>query len=181
MEDCSCARGRRTARCVHCYQSDLVCPQCLTEHHRRHLFTHVAEVWDDMDQFFKRHQVTTIPGAEFTVSLGHAGEQCPCQSDKAYKINLVDLNGIHEMKIRYCGCSGLLWRETKALQLVQAGFFPPTWERPRTAFAIRLIQRYHNHPQSVYELAEGLRRDSNNAFPMDISVSLIVIISPESF
>jgi hypothetical protein len=75
--------------------------------------------------------------------------------------------------IQYCACHAN-WRAEKAQQLLQAGFFPATPNLPQTAFAISLLKHFHNHPQILYEFAEGFRQTTNNTFTSKVPVHTIL-------
>jgi hypothetical protein len=90
-------------------------------------------------------------------------------------INLVDLNGVHTAKLQYCRCS-VTWRETKAQQLLQAGFFPATPQNPGTAFSFQILKHYQNHSPVLYQFTEGLRKDTDSALPSDVPVSVSLML-----
>ena len=175
--DCDCGRGsKRSTRCSDCCQYPPRCTSCFIENHTN-LITHPAQVWNYHHNFFESYTITAIPGSPYTISLGHDGLPCPAARDKDFfLVSLVDLNGIHKVKICYCACSkdgvGGIWRATKARQLLRAGFFPASWSDPEIAFSTRVLKHFHYYPQTAYQFMDGLRRATNAAFPAEVPVSL---------
>jgi hypothetical protein len=167
-ELCSCGTGSRCiARCVNCIQYAPTCPECFIAHHHLNPL-HWVEIWDAESGFFRRYDICSIPGVSYSIPLGHNGARCKWASE-TFHVNLVDLGGIHATRVQYCAC-GSDWQNEKAQQLLRAGFFPATPDLPQTAFSFQLLKHFHNHPQIVYEFAEGLRRTTNNAFTSKVPV-----------
>ena len=171
--DCSCSTGtKRTTRCLDCFYYDLSCPDCFISSHR-HLPTHWAEVWDFEQGFFIRHDIAMLRNDVASMNLGHSG--CPCPSSHATNIlfHIVDTNGIHQMKVRFCACKGLVDRPG---QLMRAELFPATMKQPTTVFTFRLLRQFHllhlEGKISAYDFIGALRRMSDNAFPQRIPVCL---------
>jgi hypothetical protein len=175
--DCECGRGsKRSMQCTVCCQYAPRCSSCFIESHV-YLITHPAEVWNYQSQFFESYTITAIPGSPYVIPLGHDGGPCPAAKDKDFfLVSLVDLNGIHRVKISYCACAkggvGGSWRATKARQLLRAGFFPSSWSDPEIAFSTRVLKHFHYYPQIAYQFMDGLRRATNGAFPVEASVSV---------
>jgi hypothetical protein len=106
----------------------------------------------------------------YTIQIGHDdGSKCKAPSEP-FKITLVEFGGIHGTIIRYCTCQGFRWRDRKAEQLVQAGFIPATWANLKTVFSVMLLKHFHNHLETVYNFTEGLRKDTDAAFPSEVPV-----------
>jgi hypothetical protein len=169
---CRCGRGSACiARCVDCIQYAPSCPECfIASHHVNPL--HWAEIWDTEAGFFRRYDICSIPGTSYSIPLGHNGSRCKWASE-TFLVNLVDLGGIHATRVQYCVCRSD-WRNEKAQQLLRAGFFPATPDLPQTAFSFQLLKHFHNHPQILYEFAEGLWRTTNNAFTSKVPVHALL-------
>jgi hypothetical protein len=171
-QDCPCGRGKRDTRCSDCCQYEPRCKQCYIDLHRC-LITHWAEVYDFVAGYFKRYSLCRIPDAPYTIPLGHDGETCCSASpNPSFRLNVVALNGIHEVDIRYCACvnGAVDWKQQKAAQLLRAGFLPGSPSNPKNVFAVGLIKHFHYYPQVLYEFIDGIRRATNNAFPADAPV-----------
>jgi hypothetical protein len=174
--DCDCGSGgKRSTRCSECCQYTPRCSTCFIQSHRN-LITHRAEVWSYERHFFEIYSLTTIPGAPYTIPLGHDGHACPAAREKdVFLISLVDLNGIHKLNVSFCACAkdgvGGSWRVTKARQLLRVGFFPASWTNPEVAFSLRVLKHFHYYLQTAYQFMDGLQRATNAAFPAEVSVS----------
>ncbi|KAF8810573.1 hypothetical protein BYT27DRAFT_7091579, partial [Phlegmacium glaucopus] len=167
--DCSCSTGaKRTTRCLDCFYYDISCPDCFISAHRN-LPTHWAEVWNYEQGFFVRHDIAMLQDNIASMNLGHSGN--PCHSSHATNIlfHIVDTNGIHQTKVRFCACEGLVDRPG---QLMHAELFPATMKQPTTAFTFRLLRQFHllhlEGKVSAYDFIGALRRLSDNAFPQRI-------------
>jgi hypothetical protein len=58
------------------------------------------------------------------------------------KFTIVDLGGIHYVNIDFCDCrqNGIIPRH---IQLLRAGWFPATFNRPKTAFTFQCLDFFH--------------------------------------
>ncbi|KAG1848923.1 hypothetical protein DFJ58DRAFT_716992 [Suillus subalutaceus] len=54
-------------------------------------------------------------------------------------ITVVDKSGVHSLSICYCHCPGALSRD---MQLFQAGLFPASFTRPKTAFTFAVLDNF---------------------------------------
>ena len=68
-------------------------------------------------------------------------------------------------------------------QLLGAQLFPATTEQPMTAFTFGLLREFHVHSleskSTVYGYMGGLRHLMDNAFTMDVPVSVNLASSPQ--
>jgi hypothetical protein len=120
--------------------------------------------WSDADDEDSDEPLLCVSGPKEPLAVTSLGQAPP-----PFHINLVDLNGVHGTKVQYCRCS-VTWREMKAEQLLEAGFFPATPKNPGTAFSFQLLKHYQNHSPVLYQFAEGLRKDTDSALPSDVPV-----------
>lgn len=104
-----------------------------------------------------------------TVYFGHDGECCP-RSSAATKLTVVDITGVHSLRICWCRCQ---LREDP-LQLLSARLYPASMSCPRTAFTFRLLDDFllsnkiSGCPaQSYYD---RVRRLTDSAFPNKVPV-----------
>jgi hypothetical protein len=51
-------------------------------------------------------------------------------------------NGIHQVKVDFCGCEKGD-REEEYIQLLRAGWYPATDERPQTAATLLILDKFH--------------------------------------
>jgi CxC2 like cysteine cluster associated with KDZ transposases len=159
---CGCGSGAlRLYRCTDsgCTGTRVQCKECLLQAHRMAPF-HWAQEWNG--RFFARRDLFDI-GLEYTV--GHCGSACPKapQDDQGVRFTIVDVNGIHSTRLRFCYCFG---SGARARQLTRARLFPATIEQPVTAFTFDVLKQFHIHSfeskKSVFDYVGALRRMTNN-------------------
>jgi hypothetical protein len=173
--DCSCSTGaKRTTRCLDCLCYKISCLDCFVSAHKN-LPTHWAEVWNFEQGFFVRHDIAMLRDDIASVNLGHSGHPCPSSHATNILFHIVDTNGIHQTKIRFCTCEGFADRPD---QLMHAELFPATMKQPTTAFTFRVLRQFHlQHLEgkvSAYDFIGALRRLTDSAFPQRVPVCLEV-------
>jgi len=114
-----------------------------------------------------------------SVNLGHHG--LPCQSKHARNFNftVVDTNGVHQTKIRFCSCEGF---PNRTEQLMRAKLFPATMTQPSTAFTFQVLKQFHllhlEGKLSAYDFIGALRLISDSAFPQRVAVCIRLLLHP---
>ena len=143
--------------------------------------THWAEVWDENQGFFVRHDISVVAPGGYATQLGHHGGECPCCPSDRFFI-LVDTNGIHNTKIRFCECSSNSLNQVD--QLMSMGLFPATLKQPRMAFTFRVLRQAHlmnlESNAAMYDFVGTLRRLTDNVFAQETSVGLSILLSEEN-
>ena len=166
-------------RCCDCFCYEMSCVDCFIASHRN-LPTHWAEVWDADQGFFIRHDIAALRDDISSVNLGH--HRFPCQSKHSANLNftLVDTNGVHQTKIRFCSCEGF---PDRSEQLMRAKLFPATMTQPTTAFTFRVLKQFHifhlEGKLSAYDFIGALRCISDSAFPQRIAVCITTFLCPK--
>jgi hypothetical protein len=170
---CDCGTGIREVRCANCKAYKLSCRTCYVNTHRNEPF-HWALLWDKKEGFFARcdRSVLNVPGS--TLQLGHHGHSCPRPaSDHDLLFTVVDDNGVHGTRIRFCACDGLI-NVDKADQLLDADLFPSTMTDPKSAFTFDVLNRYQKHhfqsKCSAYDFYGALQRLTDNVFTHQVPV-----------
>ena len=167
---CSCKVGSRSVRCIDCIPMEVSCLNCATQRHIRNPL-HRLEIWNGF-YFSKLSPQDFI----FTLELGHDGKACSSRLEDSQltttTTSIIHTNGIHKIKLGYCSCNGAdpHWK-----QLVKAGLFPGTVDRPETAFTVSFMKFAHllstiGHI-SAMDLVTVIRRVTNGAFLEDTPVS----------
>lgn len=155
---CSDLESTSLYRCLECSYGSLFCGGCIVNLHQA-LPLHRLEVrglsltrsparsfsprpyplqcWNG--GFFDRASLHSIG---FICHLGHGGDACPIDS-KPHDILVVDVNGWHKLRVRFCTCGiSTPWNE-RYRQLLRMGWYPASFNRPRTAFTFDLLETYH--------------------------------------
>ncbi|KAJ6527224.1 hypothetical protein DFH09DRAFT_1328189 [Mycena vulgaris] len=131
----SCLELRPAFRCEDCFGGRLFCRVCIVERHRDEPL-HIVQVWKD--DYFQPCSLRDIdPSLRF--QLGHPpGDDCDFR--EAHKFVVLDNNGIHEVKVHFCGCIGA---PSLRDQLINIGWYPATVKEPETVATLSLLQRFH--------------------------------------
>ncbi len=183
-QDCPCGRfdaaGHRTkvaVKCMDCSLSAPACSLCFIDDHVAR-YTHWANVWNDQIGCYVPQDISRLG---HVINLGHGGKPCPHaipNSDLFFHI--VDLNGVHDTKVRFCGC---LPKLDRASQLLKHRLFPATMSRPKMAFTFQLLEFFNIlHLESKinpFDFIGSIRRMTDNVFTDNVTVSfgLLKIIS----
>lgn len=99
------------------------------------------------------------------IQLGHPiGERCvnpePAAADS---FTLIDVDGIHEVAVDFCGCESV---QPHVVQLLRMRWWPATVTSPKTAATFRLLEWFHilgnQSKVSAYEYYMSLVRRTDN-------------------
>ncbi|KAF7291286.1 hypothetical protein MIND_01272500 [Mycena indigotica] len=173
---CPCACGDQNAvfTCSLCSGRQMLCSACTVKQHSQHPFHRIFQ-WK-----------TDVYGSAFSpISLLDLGlvldactngfQPCPRASSDTMKLTVVAVNGIHELKIRLCGCRS---PATERLyerweQLLQLRLFPATFAFPRTAFDFHALEQFHvqslTSKITVYDYIRSLEKLTDAVFPQDVT------------
>lgn len=173
---CSCGQGIKTTRCCDCAFYEITCTRCYISAHDSNPF-HWAEVWDAEQGFFIRKDISALEPSGYTVHLGHQGKPCPSPlSSNDLLFHIIHCNGIHNTKLRFCGCGKS--PPSRVDQLMLAQLFPASIQRPTMAFTFGVLKQFHLHhlesKESAYDFIGALRRQTDNMFAHNVSVRVFI-------
>ena len=101
------------------------------------------------------------PGSLFSAAM-YAGDRM---------MVVVDVDGIHELSVTFCGCENA---PREDLQILALGYYPATTQRPRTMFTQRVLDDFLLSNKECKTAARNyynkLRRTTNDAFPHMVPV-----------
>lgn len=113
------------------------------------------------------------------IQLGHPfGHRCH-NPDPAFadSFTLLDVDGIHDLAVDFCGCSHI---QTHAVQLLRLRWWPATTINPKTAATFWLLEWFHvlgnQSKVSAYEYFTSLTHRTDN-----IAISLVKVSLCSSF
>jgi hypothetical protein len=173
-DECSCGRGKCLVTCRDCDKYPTSCAECFVDSHHQN-YSHWARVWDPADRIFiKTDYSHVLPEEEgIAIELGHPGMKgSHCASkEQPSPFTVVDSNGVHSTRIRFCVCSS----DDRSIQLANAGLFPATAEKPETAFTFAVLDEFQTHnlqsKVAAYDYILALRRLTDNVATHRVPVS----------
>ena len=90
--------------------------------------------------FFER---TTLADHGLCVQLGHGGDACKHPDIMRSQLTVLDVNGIHQVNVAYCNCEKAIGSFERRIQLLRAGWFPATLDRPKTVITFDALDLFH--------------------------------------
>ncbi|KIJ19291.1 hypothetical protein PAXINDRAFT_68861, partial [Paxillus involutus ATCC 200175] len=142
-----------------CFSVDMYFHQCILSSHQQNPL-HKLKEWTGV--FFKRK---TLKDFGLHIQLGHpVGEKC-CRprSSKNDKFVVIHNDGIHVIRLDFCGCETA---ETLTRQLLCVRWFPASSDKPRTATTFSILEKFHllsfKSKVSVYEFYNLFTQRSDN-------------------
>ncbi|KAJ7051468.1 hypothetical protein C8F01DRAFT_1339499 [Mycena amicta] len=158
-----CGEGEALHRCNDCFNGGrLLCQTCVVREHRW-LPLHRIQRWTGLH--FER---CTLKDLGLRIQLGHWHEcdrACPLPIHSAGDdFVLVDVHGVYEVGLDFCGCSS---SGSMTTQLLRAGYYPATTTNPRTAATFRVLRHYefsfYEAKSGVYEYYYSIARLTDNS------------------
>ncbi|OSC96771.1 hypothetical protein PYCCODRAFT_1472340 [Trametes coccinea BRFM310] len=146
-------------RCIDCQDLALYCRRCVIDAHSRHPIHRIAH-WKDCH--FTR---VTLKSLGLQLQLGHGiGEKClnPIPAP-ANDFTLLDVTGIHELAVNFCGCESA---RSHHIQVLRARWFPATSVNPKTAATFLMLENFQllslQSKVSGWEYYQTLARRADN-------------------
>jgi hypothetical protein len=88
---------------------------------------------------------TSLMTLGLRVQLGHPpGERCAGPEPAASDFVMLHTNGFHQLGVNFCGCENGFDNGTHEIQLLRAGWFPATHERPKTCATFAVLDKFHH-------------------------------------
>ena len=118
----------------------------------------------------------TLADLGFHVQLGHCpGERCAMPIPSPHgKFTVIDVNGIHELLLDFCGCSEGPSRRDHGIQIRQYGWYPATVRAPRSAATMRVLKLFQlvsfESKVSTQDFYNGIARCTDNSGTKKIKV-----------
>jgi len=169
----ACGKEEGQYRCLDCYGENWWCRPCLTKSHSHHPF-HRPQQWKD-GSFEK----VSLCDLGYVLVLGCSSSPSCCSEDGGLfgdrRMDLVHVNGVFEHCVRFCKCPDA---SSEHEQLFVHRLFPSTFDRPKTAFTLDVLDYFGIDAMecktSAQSFFQKLRRVTNNAFPDEVPVSSLL-------
>jgi hypothetical protein len=91
---------------------------------------------------------------------------CPSPQAGPPKFLIIDTSGVHRISIDFCNCcsNGIIHKRT---QILRAGWFPATFDRPHTTFTFDMLDMFHEltlqGKTTLYDFYYTILRKTDNA------------------
>ncbi|KAJ7795048.1 hypothetical protein B0H14DRAFT_2621379 [Mycena olivaceomarginata] len=132
-------------RCKSCLGDGLLCSDCMVATHSHHPLHRIESSWD------------TCRGPAV---------RSPVQLHDSFTV--LHINGIHCVAVDACDCKQRLWAGPPEDQLLRAGWFPATDERPRTCATLEVLDHFltltYQAKTTMYDYYSLLEKLTNNIF-----------------
>jgi hypothetical protein len=56
---------------------------------------------------------------------------------------VIDINGVHQINLQFCTCTDSPQWVDNYRQLLRVGWYPASFQRPKTAFTFNVLDTYH--------------------------------------
>ena len=165
--------GSSMYRCFDCYLPPTLCRECIVHTHRHNPF-HFVQEWETQRRFWLRKPLTALDNLVF--ELGHGGHQCMYSTTPPRPMCIVSEHGIHNVRVRFCCCQNPSNDQAtpESTQLLQHGFWPASWDKPHTAFTIRVLRDFNllstQANVTAYDFYKVMRRKTDNIAPHEVEV-----------
>ncbi|KAM6492465.1 hypothetical protein JOM56_012189, partial [Amanita muscaria] len=155
-----CGKVDRFYKCIDCSDSCLLrCKNCMVDRHRTHPL-HRTEEWNGL--FFLK---VSLQSLGLRIQLSHGGEQCLHPTSAPQGFCIFDVSGVHFVTVDFCNCVSNGYMPTRT-QILRAGWFPATFNCPKTAFTFTCLDFFHElmlqGKTTVYDFYHTVLRRTDN-------------------
>jgi len=180
----SCLDEQGTYRCIDCTTSTFYCAPCIVCQHEntplhhlevcpcfleRHFLT-FNQVWNG--GFFER---TSLKDLGYCFYIGHQHTPCLSSGSTTQTILVIDVNGVHHLNIQFCTCTEDVQWIAKYRQLLRVGWYPASFERPKTAFTFNVLDTFHKialqEKLNLYDFYSSILQKTDNCGREKVVVS----------
>ncbi|KAJ7728436.1 hypothetical protein DFH07DRAFT_969869 [Mycena maculata] len=164
VDVCPGCQGTENAprfRCRDCRGKKLYCPACIVSQHKDNPLHNILR-WNVT--FFVKTMLAVLG---LRIQFGHEDDSI-CTAPEAANKGFVVLhtNAIHEVHVDFCGCEQAPEAGTPEIQLLRAGWFPTTNERPQTCATFETLDDFvlltHQAKTTMYDYYAVLEKKTDN-------------------
>ena len=113
----------------------------------------------------------TLGDLGYELALEHAGHRCPGAGSEARDFVVVHEHGVSRIPIVYCNCRDAPPHTT---QLMRAGLWPATWEKPRSAITLQALKTFDslsvNAHTTAHDFIKHLEHLTDVVVPDEVKV-----------
>ncbi|KAJ7736633.1 hypothetical protein B0H16DRAFT_1466534 [Mycena metata] len=159
---CKRPDARCSFRCKNCFGDEMLCADCMVDRHQENPL-HRIEIWNGA--FF---ETTSLKSLGLRVQLGHPPRhRCPEPHPLHADFVVLHTNGIHEVAVAACDCENRWLAGPPEEQMLRAGWFPATDDKPRTCATLEVLDLFmistHQAKTTIYDFYSMLEKLTNNA------------------
>ena len=97
---------------------------------------------------------------------------------------MIDVNGIHQVDVQFCNCIGMMECVEKYRQLLRVGWYPASFQRPKTAFTFEVLDLYHKlaiqGKLNLHDFYTSLLQKTDNCGQKKLLVSAVSLVARPS-
>ncbi|KAJ7024986.1 hypothetical protein C8F04DRAFT_968337, partial [Mycena alexandri] len=157
-----CGASESPFRCKNCYGDEMLCQACMVDRHVANPLHHI--------QFFNGgfFEASSLKDLGLRVQLGHRPrERCSGRHQLHEDFVVLHTNGIHRVNVDACGCpENRLTAGSHEEQLLRAGWFPATDDKPRTCATFEVLSFFwmttHQAKTTMYDFYCVLEKITDN-------------------
>ncbi|KAJ7463594.1 hypothetical protein FB451DRAFT_1042950, partial [Mycena latifolia] len=162
-EVCRACKDKSTANfcCEECFGDDMLCASCIVDRHAENPL-HWIEEWDGI--CFAR---TSLAKLGLRIQLGHRMcERCSGTHVAHTEFVVLHINGIHVCNVDICDCEDAEQAGPPEIQMLRAGWFPATDDKPRTCATFAMLDHFQmatlQSKTTMYDYYAALEKLTNN-------------------
>ncbi|KAI0656991.1 hypothetical protein C8Q70DRAFT_1046552 [Cubamyces menziesii] len=159
-------------RCLDCLGRAHFCGACVSKYHRLNPFHRLLRWNPGLGYWEKR----AMADHGHVLCYGHGKQMCPERTSPPRELVIVHAGGVTQIKLAFCECKRAALRQLaakydreEALQLIDMGLYPGSWQQPRTAFTQDVLRSANlltlQGGISTQDFYTYLKRTTNNVAP----------------
>ena len=118
-----------------------------------------------------------LPQIGYEFRLGHDSKRCGNAPQNTKTVVVIHEHGIMDLPIVFCACRDA---GSEVEQLMRAGLWPATWDRPQTATTWTALEAFHslnlNGQMNVHDYLAHLKRHTDNVCAEDVKVRISILL-----
>jgi hypothetical protein len=134
----------------------------------------------DNEDFWENTSLYNIDECQ-AIQLGHDGYPCPIPAENTSTLIVVDVTGVHRIRVRYCDCGQI----ERYIQLLRAKMYPSSEKRPSSAWTFNLLDTYLKislqGKVSLYDFYNAILHRSHNAATSDQLVRQVLTLRSSGY
>lgn len=93
---------------------------------------------------------------------------------------VIDVNGVHYVTVQFCSCTGAAGWVESYRQLLRVGWYPASFQKPKTAFTFDVLDTYHKlalqGKLNLHDFYSAILQKTDNCGQKKVLVSAVSLI-----